>query len=134
MREVSDCLHLVREWADALAVDSVAQEVQLSDAKLALSRIDQDLMLVEAVEDKSQMMLVFLDTGAGNEQVIDVGITEGQALKDLVHEALKCLCCITQSKRHPKELEQTEGCRNCCLGDICWLDWDLVVRSDEVEF
>ena len=61
-------------------------------------------------------------------------LTEGQASKDLVHEALKCLCCVTQSKWHTKELKQTKGCRDCCLGDICWLDWDLVLGSDKVEF
>ena len=91
-------------------------------------------MSIEVVGDESQMTLVFLNTGAGNQQVINVGITEGQASKDLVHEALKCLCCITQSKWHTKELKQTKGCRDCCLGDICWLDWDLVLLSDEVEF
>lgn len=45
---------------------------------------------------------------AGNQNVIQVGIAAGEAMKDLVDEPLESLSSILQSKGHAGELEQSE--------------------------
>lgn len=79
------------------------------------------------------MLLVLLWGRAGNEEVIDVCVAEVESLEHLVDEALERLSGVTQPKRHPQKLEKTEGCCDGCLGDICRLDWYLMVRTYQVD-
>ena len=73
---------------------------------------------------------MFFWRGTGNEQIVDVGITEGQPTKNLVDETLEGLCSVAQAKRHSGEFEQPEGCTNSRFGNIGGLDRYLVVRPD----
>ena len=66
----------------------------------------------------------------GNEQVINVCITEGQPTENLVNETLEGLCGIAQAKTHAGEFEQPKGCSDSRLRDIGGLNRDLVVRPD----
>ena len=68
---------------------------------------------------------MFFRRRTGNEQVIDVGITEGKPTKDLVNEPLEGLCCVAQAKRHSSEFKQPKGRSDSCFGDVGGLHWDL---------
>ncbi len=87
-------------------------------------------MRVQALENVSKVVLVFICTRTGDKEVINVGIAEIRATQDLVDEALKRLGCILESKGHPKELKQSKGCCDSSLGDIIRLGRDLMIRSD----
>ena len=51
LREVSDSLHFALERAYILAADSVSQNGQLTDAKLTLVWVNQDLVFVKPFEN-----------------------------------------------------------------------------------
>ena len=76
---------------------------------------------------------MFFRRRTGNEQVIDVGITEGKPTKDLVNEPLGGLCCVEQAKRHSSEFEQPKGRSDSCFVDVGGLHWDLVVCPNQID-
>ena len=77
---------------------------------------------------------MFFRCGTGNEQVIQVGIAEGQAAKHLVNEALEGLSGVVETKGHVKKLKESKRCDYGSLRYVGWLYWDLMICSDEVQF
>ncbi len=53
-------------------------------------------MVIQALKNHSQVMLVLFGVGASDENVIDIGIANLHAMQDLVDEALEYLGCILQ--------------------------------------
>ena len=53
--------------------------------------------------------------------------------KYLVDEPLECLGGVAQSKWHPQNLKETEGSDDHGFGNICWLNWYLMVRLYHLE-
>ena len=54
-------------------------------------------------------------------------------MEDLIHESLKCLCGILESKWHFHKLEKSKGGGDSGLGNVFRGYGDLVVGSDEIE-
>ena len=69
----------------------------------------------------------------GDEDVIDAGEAEGNALYHLIDEALECLDCVLLSKRHPCALKQAKRSDNGCFRDVVRMDIDLVKAFHQVE-
>ena len=88
-----------------MLVDVVSEKIQFCDTKEAFVGVDDDAMLVEAVENRSQVFEVLFGGVASDEDVVDVYVGEGDTSENLVHESLECLCCIPQTKWHAHELE-----------------------------
>ena len=62
-------------------------------------------MVTQSHENLTQVFPMFMCIPTGNEDVIKVCITVGEALQDLVDEPLEGLGCIDQAKWHASELE-----------------------------
>ena len=69
---------------------------------------------------------------AGHKQVVNVCIAKGQAMKDLINEVLKRLCCVPQPKRHAYKLEKAKWSGDSRFRDIIWLYRYLMVRANEI--
>ena len=134
LRELPDGLYFLFERTDALAANTVSQELELCHSKCALDWIDYYAVFIQTGQNRPQVMLVFFGTGACDEDVVNVRIAEVQATQDLVDKALKCLSCISQPKWHLQELEQAKQSGDGGLRDVCRLDWNLMVSTDEVQF
>ena len=65
--------------------------------------------------------------------IVNVHIHGWDTMEDLIHESLKCLCGISESKWHFHELEKSEGGGDSGLGNVFRGYGDLVVGSDEIE-
>ena len=61
---------------------------------LLSSGLVPDSMLLQTGKNLTKMLLMFFGCGTGDEQVIQVGVAEGQAAKHLVDKALECLSCV----------------------------------------
>ena len=70
----------------------------------------------------------------GDEDVIEINETIRKMAKNPVHESLEGLCRVAEAERHPKELEQAEGCDDGGLGDVLGVHGHLEVTFGEVEF
>ena len=70
----------------------------------------------------------------GDENVVQINKTVWEMAKYSVHESLEGLCRVAEAERHPKELEQAEGCDDGSLGDVLGVHGHLEVTLGEVEF
>ena len=80
------------------------------------------------------MFHVFGNVLAGDQDVVEVHEHEWQVAEELVHEALKCLGSIFQTKWHENVLKQTEWRANCRFRYVTLRHWYLVVSLDQVYF
>ena len=74
---------------------------------------------------------MFLWVGAGNQNVVQVGVHKGKTTEDLVHKPLGC---IPQAKGHLEELKKSKGGGNGGLRYILRSYRDLVVGSNQIDF
>ena len=78
------------------------------------------------------MFEVLLFTGARNEQVVYVGVTERKSLGDMVDKSLECLRCVPEAERHAQIFIQAKRRNNCSLRDVGRLDRYLVIGFHQV--
>ena len=88
-----------------MLVDMMAEEIEVANAKRALLGVDDYSILVEALENESQVFEVLVRGGAGHEEIVDVCVAERETAQDVVDEALKRLCRIAKTKWHAQEFE-----------------------------
>ena len=55
---------------------------------------------LKTFKENLQMIFVFLIGSTSNQYIIQVVEDEIEAMENLIHKALKCLCCVFQSKWH----------------------------------
>ena len=70
---------------------------------------------------------------ASDEDVVDIHIDGWEATEDLVHETLKRLGCVSESKWHLDELEKSERGGDGGLRNVGRGHWYLVIGPDQVE-
>merc|ERR1712015_268008 len=76
---------------DAIPVDPVAEEVDGVDAENALRFLDDESVFVEALEESSEIVLMFGGRFAGDEDIVHVDEDVAQPLRDPIHESLEGL-------------------------------------------
>ena len=86
----------------------------------------------KVVENWAQMLLVFLSTRAGHEDIVNIGVCKGEATKHLVNKALEHLHSGVKTKWHFQILEKSKGGCYRRLRDIRWLNRNLIVCSNHV--
>lgn len=69
----------------------MAEKRQLAHTELALRRVHYNPMLRQALENGPQVLLVLLWRATCDEQVVEVGVAELEAVEDAVDEALERL-------------------------------------------
>lgn len=107
----------------------VTDEVKFGHAKKALVGVDDDAVLIQAGEELTKVFFVLGWRGAGDKNIVYVGIYKRKSAKDRVDEALKSLGSVAEAKRHEQVLIESEWCEHGCLLDVVGLDRDLVEGS-----
>ena len=80
------------------------------------------------------MDFVFEGIYASNENVIDVDRNEIETTSNFVHETLKSLCFVAETKRHLGKLEQPKWGGDGSFTNIFLGNGYLVVCSNKVDF
>ncbi len=132
LRELLDGLSPGVEWSDAFWRYSVTLEGERSNTELRLVHVDLHAVVLQAGEDLVKALSVRGFVWASDEQVVNVGETEGQATDNLVDKALEGLACVHEPKRHSDLLKETKGSDDGRLWYVISMDWNLVEGSDEV--
>ena len=55
------------------------------------------------------MLLMFLSTWVGHEDIANIGVCKGEAAKDLVDKMLERFCSVSKTKMHFKNLKSMKG-------------------------
>jgi len=71
--------------------------------------IQQETLLVEVLEQCTQVLLVLFLRGGDNQHAFYIGITEIQVSENLIDEPLKCLRGVSEPKLYVWEFEKPEG-------------------------
>ena len=72
--------------------------------------------------------------GAGNENIVYVGIGGWYPTENLVHKSLECLGSVPEAEWHLDKFKQSEGCGNRRLGYIRGGHRNLMVGTYEIQF
>ena len=96
-----DCADFFGQRLDAVAVYTMAEEIDGIDAENALRLLDE-AVIDEALEELEGLLRV-LCISPGDQDVVEVDKHVAKALCDTVHEALEGLCRTFQSKWHTEE-------------------------------
>ena len=94
--------------------------------------MDLEAVILQTGENLVEMVPVFLCNGAGDQNVVQVGVDKGETTEDLVHKSLEGLGCIPQAKGHLQELKKSKGGGDGGLRNVLRCDRDLVVGSNQI--
>ena len=75
LRKVTNSLHFLRQRGDTLLVNVVSKKIQLTATKEAFTGVDEDAMFGQSLKNRLQVLEMLLGSGAGDEYVINVGIS-----------------------------------------------------------
>ena len=70
---------------------------------------------------------------AADQNVVEIHENEIESVADGIHQSLKGLRCVLQTKWFPKELEEAEWCDDCSLADVFCSYRNLVVATYQVD-
>ena len=114
--------------------NAVTKKVQFMDTKEALVGIDDNAMGNETFKNNSQVLEVLFWSGTGDENIVNLGVGSRDTSENLMYESLESLCCNLEAEGHSHELEEAEWCCDSGLRYVFGGNWNLVVRTDEVQF
>ena len=109
--ELLNSFNLLLERCDAIPIDMMPEEVELTHAEDALIWIYDYTIHTESVEH-------ILWRSTNDQEVINVVITEWETTENFVHESLECLSHVPQAERHASELKQAEQSTYSGLVDV----------------
>ena len=128
----ADGLQLGWDRLQAGSRDTVAEESYLCCSQNTLILVQGKASTAKALKNSLEMSGVSGTVRTGNQNVVKVDENKGEITKNTIHESLKCLGRVLESKRHPKELEQAKGSNHCGFLYVAWIHGDLVISSDEI--
>ena len=70
---------------------------------------------------------------AADQNVVEIDENEIESVADGIHQSLKSLHCVLQTKWCPKELEEAELCDDCSLAHVICSYRNLVVATYYVD-
>ena len=105
----------------------MAQEVDLFGPEDSFVVAEDETSGVEAFKDQMQVAPVFFGGRGEDEDVIDIGNTEGEIAEDGVYHPLKGGTSVAKAKTGVVESVGAKGCGDGGLRDVVWMHRDLVV-------
>ena len=112
----------------------VAEEVDLSDAEDTLLSLDHHATERQSFEDLAEMLRMFCSVAAAHQDIIQVDEDAGVTSEYGIHESLKCLSSVLESKRHAKKFPKAEESDDGCFSVVRFCHWNLVISSGQVNF
>ena len=119
---------------DALGRDMTAQEIDLFGPKDTFVVAEDKASREETFKDQVKVMPVLFRIGEEDEDVIEVGDSEGKIAKDGVSHPLKDGTSVAKTKTGVVECVGAGGHGNGSLWDVVGMHGDLVVTLQEVQF
>ena len=95
----------------------MAEEVNLSDAEDTLLSLDHHATERQSFEDLAEMLRMFCSGAAAHQDIIQVDEDARDTSEYGIHESLKCLSSILESKQHAKKFSKAEGSDDGCFAD-----------------
>ena len=83
-------------------------------------------------ENLTRVLRMFICIPTDNQDDVNVRVTAGETIQDLVNEHLEGLGCIYQAKGHVVKLKYTERCSNGCLWDVLQCCRNLMVCPNQI--
>ena len=71
---------------------------------------------------------------AGDQEVVQIHENATKASANHVHQSLKSLCGVLETKRHSQEFIQAERSDDDRFGDVIMVDRDLVITPNQINF
>ena len=96
----------------------VAEEVDLSEAEDTFLSLDHHATERQSFEDMAEMLRMFCSGAAAHQDVIQVDEDVGDTSEYGIHESLKCLSSVLESKRHAKKFPKAEGSDDGYFADV----------------
>ena len=128
-----DGINFGREWNNPRMVNDVAKVFDLRCSNDALLAIQGETGVAQTAKNATKILHVLLHVHTGHQNVIQVDEDPLHVAKDLVHQPLKRLSRVLQTKGHPKKLEKAKRCDDGGLFDVFWGHWNLVVSAHQVQ-
>ena len=110
----------------------MAQEIESRLAKEALVTVNHQTISCQYLEDLLKMGSMLLLAVRCNEYAIQIDKRRGDAPQDVIHQPLKRLSSVGETKWHPQEFEQVKGGDDHCLVDVLRIHWNLVITFSKV--
>lgn len=108
-RKVLDGGDFVWKRSGTFGGNLVTEEVNDARPEHALLDVNEQAVVVEALEQGSEMKAVFCFVLRKDENVVDIGETKLQVACDLIDKSLEGLPSVPKTKRHVGKFEQPEG-------------------------
>ena len=132
--DVEQCFHSIVGHGHTVLVDSVTQISDRRQSELRFLDVDFHAVLLQTIENKTQMLLVFSGCLAMDDQIIDISVDKiPRICEQPVDERLKLLARTLQAEAHIVEHVRAAWCSNCCLPAVGFLDGYLIVGSLQVD-
>ena len=135
-RPILNDLEFVGGHSEAAWRKYIAQILDGRDVEKTLIGMGIEVMLSEALENFSDMALVFFLRVGVDEYVIEVHQYTNieQVAEDVIHEALESSGCIGESERHYMPFKGAIASLESCLPFVALSDSDQMVGMLEVNF
>ena len=76
---------------------------------------------------------MFLVVAQCDKDVIHVDEREGETSQDVIHQPLKCLSSVGETKWHPQKFKKAEGGDDRCLVNVVRCHWNLMITLAKVD-
>ena len=111
----------------------VAEEIDFWNAKNALGQFYYQTVLLEVVEQRSGVLLMLFVAAAGDKDVIQIH-NATKASANYVHQSLKSLCGVLETKWHSQEFIQAKWSDDGHFGNVIIVDRDLMITPNQINF
>ena len=117
-----------------MAVDVVAKEIDFWNAKNALGQFYHQTILLEVVEQRSDVLQMLFVAAASNQDVIQIHENAMKASANHVHQSLKSLRGVLETKWHLQEFIQVKQSDDGHFGDVILVDRNLMITPNQINF
>ena len=131
-RKSTNLSNLLLQGEDALGRDTMAQEVDLFGPEYTFVVAEDKAGGAETFKNQVKVTPVLFRIGGEDEDVIDVGDTEGEIAEDGVNHLLKGGTSVAKAKTGVVEGLGVKGCGDGGLRDVVGMHGDLVVALQDV--
>ena len=111
----------------------VAKEIDFWNTKNALGQFYHQTIFLEVVKQRLDVLQMLFVAAAGDQDVVQIHENATKASANHVHQLLKSLCSVLETKWHLQEFIQAEWSDDSHFGDVM-VDRDLMITPNQVNF
>ena len=126
-----DGIHLDLSWTE-----DHPKVIHLVLFEHAFLRFQEEIVFLEASEDLSDELSVFVHSCHCNQDVIHIDeylTSADEVLEDFVHHCLERRRRVGEAKEHDKRFKHSSISFECCLPFVAWFDSYIIVSPTDIE-